>query len=150
MCSPTAFRKPLMSKDISFWPISLTISTASCQDAPRSVPVCAKMLTLAFPLTVTHTSDHDKNMSILLITFARIGYSSKWQMTNDKHGIGPDCMTEGDMIVALLGGSSPYALRTESQGYRFLGPVYINEVMDGKYFRAQYDNRTPVQQYTLI
>lgn len=58
-------------------------------------------------------------------------------------------MREGDVIVALLGGSSPYALRPEGDYYSYLGPVYIDGLMDGTYFRSLYDNGTEVEQFCL-
>lgn len=42
--------------------------------------------------------------------------------------IGPDCMVEGDVIVAILGRASPCALRPKMDGYTSTGPIYV---MDG-------------------
>jgi hypothetical protein len=72
-----------------------------------------------------------------------------FQMADGHCGLGPDCLQEGDVIVALLGGSSPYALRQKGEDWCYLGPVYVDGLMDGTYFRQQYDSGMPVQRFTL-
>jgi hypothetical protein len=63
-----------------------------------------------------------------------------FQMGNGDFSIRPDGMQDGDIIVGLLGGSVPYALRPGEEGYCFLGHVYVAGLMDGTYFRSLYDH----------
>ena len=73
-----------------------------------------------------------------------------FQLANGNWGVGPDCMREGDIIVAFFGGTAPYALRCEGQEYRFLGPVYIDGLMDGQYFRSIYDKEMQKEEFILL
>ncbi|KAH6613025.1 heterokaryon incompatibility protein-domain-containing protein [Boeremia exigua] len=73
-----------------------------------------------------------------------------FRLANGSWGIGPDCMREGDIIVALFGGFAPYALRHEQQECRFLGPVYIDGLMDGQYFRSAYNKSMQEQDFILV
>jgi len=66
------------------------------------------------------------------------------------YGVGPDCMREGDVVVALIGGSTPYVLRPTPKGYLCLGVGYIYGLMDGKYFKNLIENGAEKEQFTLI
>lgn len=66
------------------------------------------------------------------------------------YGVGPDCVREGDMVMALIGGSSPYALRPTPEGYLCLGIAYIDGLMDGTYFKNLLESGVEREQFTLI
>lgn len=61
-------------------------------------------------------------------------------ITKGLYGLGPSCIREGDFIVVLYGvkyyGTTcvPYAMRPKDNGgYLFLGEVYIDDLMIGKF-----------------
>ncbi|KAH8890228.1 HET-domain-containing protein [Thozetella sp. PMI_491] len=47
-------------------------------------------------------------------------------------GTAPVTIQDGDLICVLKGGQTPYALRREEEGYRFIGACYVHGVMDGE------------------
>lgn len=47
-------------------------------------------------------------------------------------GTAPVTIQDGDLICVLKGGQTPYALREEKEGYRFIGACYVHGVMDGE------------------
>jgi hypothetical protein len=100
----------------------------------------------AYKLSVngtTYVGSQDRYGHILWLT--RDG-RSLFRMGSGDFGLGPDCMRDGDIIVGLLGGSSPYALRSGEKGYYFLGHVYVADLMDGTYFRSIYDHGKDMRQ----
>ncbi|KAK0640583.1 hypothetical protein B0T16DRAFT_393022 [Cercophora newfieldiana] len=60
----------------------------------------------------------------------------------EERGIGPAAAKTGDKVCIFFGGSSPVVLRPEKgvDGkllHKVLGPAYVDELMDGKAFRAK-------------
>ncbi|PVH72982.1 HET-domain-containing protein [Cadophora sp. DSE1049] len=48
------------------------------------------------------------------------------------YGLGPSEIEQGDVIVVLFGGTTPYVLRPIDQGYRFVGECYVHGLMNGE------------------
>ncbi|KAH6642310.1 heterokaryon incompatibility protein-domain-containing protein [Boeremia exigua] len=72
-----------------------------------------------------------------------------FQTTQEAFGVGPDYLHAGDLIVGLIGGSSPFALRPQGDNYLMIGSVYIDMLMDGKVFRRLLDDGMK-ERFTLI
>ena len=51
---------------------------------------------------------------------------------NARMGIGPTGTRIGDVVTVLFGGSVPYVLRKQRDGYLFIGESYIHGLMDGE------------------
>lgn len=72
-----------------------------------------------------------------------------FETTNGDYGIGPGYMHAGDIIVGIIGGSSPFALRAKEKDYLALGPVYMDNLMDGNLFGGML-SKGMKKQFALI
>jgi hypothetical protein len=64
-------------------------------------------------------------------------YNRKFIITSKRRmGIGPTGTQPGDLISVIFGGGVPYILRTQENGFLFVGESYIHGLMDGEAIRA--------------
>ncbi|OWP02867.1 hypothetical protein B2J93_3447 [Marssonina coronariae] len=57
---------------------------------------------------------------------------SFFRTANEHYGIGNHLMEEGDKIVVLFGGKTPYILRPKEDHYYLIGECYVYGLMDGE------------------
>ncbi|KAJ8117368.1 hypothetical protein OPT61_g1409 [Boeremia exigua] len=74
---------------------------------------------------------------------------SFFRTTQGHYGLGPHYIRPGDIVVGLIGASSPFALRRRGENHLLLGSVYVDELMDGKHFRRMLDAGEK-ETFTLI
>ena len=71
-------------------------------------------------------------------------------LENGSYGLGPACIREGDLVVLLAGGQTPYAVRAKGRGYTFLGAVYIQQVVTDELIHTIRDGSHELQDYLLV
>jgi len=77
----------------------------------------------------------------------------KWALFRTKdgsYGLGPVCLREGDLIVALEGAYTPVALRPRGENYLLLGQVYKDEIMNGELIEEMEKGIRKRQQFCLV
>ncbi|OAL51695.1 HET-domain-containing protein [Pyrenochaeta sp. DS3sAY3a] len=73
-----------------------------------------------------------------------------FQMENGSFGIGPACMRNGDVVVVLFGGESPYVLRPCGRSYLFMGQAYVDELMEGQLIDAMKAGQVQEREFFLV
>lgn len=73
-----------------------------------------------------------------------------FQMDNGSFGIGPACMREGDVVVVLFGGQSPYILRPCGRSYLYMGQAYVDELMEGQLIDAMKAGKVQEREFFLV
>lgn len=54
-------------------------------------------------------------------------------------GMGPSAMKDGDVLVILFGGKTPYILRPIPSGHLFIGECYVHDLMHGEAIKELRD-----------
>lgn len=66
------------------------------------------------------------------------------------YGLGPHCMRNGDVVIVLYGGNTPYVLRSRGDEYIFIGQAYVDEIMHGEIFHESRMFALQEQVFCLI
>ena len=72
-----------------------------------------------------------------------------FKMENGLYGIGPACMREGDIVVILSGGATPYILREIDQYFHYMGEAYVRKIMNGELIGDLRAGKTTLREYFL-
>jgi hypothetical protein len=65
-------------------------------------------------------------------------------------GIGSACMREGDIVVVLFGGDTPYVLRPYGETYLSIGQAYVDDIMQGELVREMGAGGLREQEFCLV
>ena len=71
-------------------------------------------------------------------------------MPDGTFGIRPACMREGDIVVVLFGGQSPYILRPHDDAYLLVGQAYVDELMWGHLVDETEAGKVHAQEFCLV
>jgi hypothetical protein len=73
-----------------------------------------------------------------------------FQARNGDFGLGPSSAREGDIIVVLFGGNTPYILRPHDQAYLFVGQAYVDDLMQGQLVDEMEAGRVHEEEFHLV
>ena len=59
-------------------------------------------------------------------------------------------MRNGDVVIVLYGGNTPYVLRSRGDEYIFIGQAYVDEIMHGEIFHESRMFALQEQVFCLI